>query len=45
MKRIRVILSQDAEEVYQYLNENALSSKTERTILKALDKKNVVHSD
>ena len=39
MKSIRVILSPDAEEVYTYLNENAPTSKQERMILNALNKK------
>lgn len=39
MKKIRIILSPEAEEVYRYLNEQAPNSKTERTILKAVDKK------
>lgn len=39
MKTIRVIFSPEAEEVYKYLNEQAPTSKTERTILNALNKK------
>ena len=39
MKRVRVIFSPEAEEVYNYLNENAEESKTESMILKALHKK------
>jgi hypothetical protein len=39
MKRVRVILSPDAEEVYNYLNKEAPTSKTENTILKAINKK------
>jgi len=39
MKKIRVIFSQDAEEVYNHLNEEALKSKTDRTILNAINKK------
>ena len=39
MKKIRVILSPEAEEVYKYLNEQASTSKTERTILNAINKK------
>ncbi|MBR9683400.1 hypothetical protein GOV03_02570 [Candidatus Woesearchaeota archaeon] len=39
MKTIRVIFSPEAEEVYYYLNEQAPSSKTERMILNALNKK------
>jgi hypothetical protein len=39
MKTVRVILSKDAEEAYTYLNEQAPSSKIERTILNAVKKK------
>ena len=39
MKTIRVILSPEAEEVYTYLNSEAVNSKTERTILNAINKK------
>ena len=39
MKIIRVKLSPEAEEVYQHLNEEAPTSKTERMILKALNQK------
>jgi len=39
MKRVRVILSPDAEEVYNHLNKEAPTSKTENTILKAINKK------
>ena len=39
MKKIRVILSSDAKEVYNHLKELAPKSKTERTILKAITKK------
>ena len=39
MKKIRVILSPEAEEIYQYLNEQSLKSKTEKTILNAINKK------
>jgi len=38
-KEVRIILSPEAEEVYNYLNEQAQSSKTEKMILNALDKK------
>lgn len=38
-KRIRVIFSPEAEEVYKYLNEQADSSKIERSILNAVHKK------
>ena len=39
MKKVRVILSPEAEEVYKYLNEEASKSKTDQTILKAINKK------
>jgi len=39
MKNIRVILSPEAEEVYNYLNEQSPTSKTERTIFNSLTKK------
>ena len=39
MKTVRVILSPDAEEVYKHLNEKAPSSKLERSILNAVNKK------
>ena len=39
MKKVRVILSPEAEEVYAHLNEEAVSSKRERSILKAINKK------
>lgn len=39
MKQVKVILSPDAEEVYAYLNKEAPNSKTERTILNAVNKK------
>ena len=39
MKTVRVIFSFEAEEVYNYLNEQSPSSKIEKTILKALHKK------
>ncbi len=39
MKKTRVIFSPEAEEVYKFLNEEAPSSKTERTILNAINKK------
>jgi len=39
MKKIRVILSSDAKEVYDHLKEEAPSSKTEQTILNAITKK------
>ncbi len=39
MKKVRIILSPDAKEVYVHLNEEAASSKTERSILNAINKK------
>ncbi len=39
MKTVRVVLSPEAEEVYNYLNKEAPVSKTERTILKAINQK------
>jgi len=39
MKKVRVILSPEAEEVYKYLNEDAPTSKTDRMILNAINKK------
>jgi len=39
MKKIRVILSSDAKEVYNHLKEEAPRSKTERTILNSINKK------
>jgi hypothetical protein len=39
IKKVRVILSPEAEEVYTHLNEEAPTSKTERMILNAIKKK------
>jgi len=39
MKTVKIVLSPEAKEVYKYLNEEALSSKTERMILKAVRQK------
>lgn len=39
MKNIRVILSPEAEEVYKNLNQEAIISKTERMLLKAINQK------
>ncbi|MDD3264181.1 MAG: hypothetical protein PHT94_04790 [Candidatus Nanoarchaeia archaeon] len=39
MKRIRVILSKDAEVVYKYLNSRAINSKNENMILSSFHKK------
>ena len=39
MKIIRVILSEEAEAAYKYLNEHAEESKVERSILNSIKKK------
>lgn len=39
MKKVRVIFSPEAEEVYKYLNEAASNSKVDRSILNAINKK------
>jgi len=39
MKKVRVIFSSEAEEVYKYLNSEAPNSKTESMILNAVNKK------
>ena len=39
MKKVRVILSHEAEEVYKHLNEEAPRSKTDQTILRTINKK------
>lgn len=39
MKLVKIILSPEAEEVYKYLNEQAPKSKTEQSILNAVNKK------
>lgn len=39
VKRVRVILSPEAKEVYRHLNERAPHSKFERMMLKAIDQK------
>jgi len=39
VKKVRVILSPEAEEVYKNLNKEAPTSKTERMILNAINKK------
>ena len=39
MKKIRVVLSTEAEEIYKYLNKQATKSKTEKAILNAINKK------
>lgn len=46
MKTVRVVLSDEAREVYEYLNERAPTSKIERSILKAInDKKNFIKAN
>jgi hypothetical protein len=39
MKIVRLILSEDAEEVYKYLNEHSSESKIEKSILNSINKK------
>lgn len=39
MKPVRVVLSEDATEVYKYLNSRARASKIERSILKSVRSK------
>jgi len=39
LKKVRVILSEEAEEAYNYLNEHASESKIERSILNSINKK------
>ena len=39
MKHVRIILSSEAKEVFEYLNNNADTSKHERMILKAIQQK------
>jgi hypothetical protein len=39
MKEVRIIFSQEAKEVYEYLNREAPTSKTERTILNSIKQK------
>jgi len=39
MKTIRIILSPEAKEIYEYLNKEAPTSKTERMLLKAIQQK------
>lgn len=39
MKTVKVILSPEAEEVYNYLNKESVNSKTERTIFNGVNKK------
>ncbi len=39
MKKIGVVLVSEAEEVYNYLNEEALNSRIDHTILKTINKK------
>ena len=42
MKTVKVVLSPEAEEVYNYLNKEAAHSKIERGILTAVDKKSLL---
>jgi hypothetical protein len=39
MKRVRVILSEEAEEAYKYLNKHASESKIEKSVLNSINKK------
>ena len=39
MKKVKVILSPQAKEVFEYLNKNARTSKQERMMLKAIKQK------
>ena len=39
MKDVKITFSPEAEEVYKYLNKESTTSKTERTILKAVNQK------
>ena len=39
MKKIEIVLSPEAQKVYKYLNEQAPTSKTERSILNAINQK------
>ena len=39
MKKVRIIFSPEAEEIYKYLNEASSGSKIERSILNAVNKK------
>ena len=39
MKQVRIILSPEAKEVYEYLNANAKESKIEQVLLKAINNK------
>ncbi len=39
MKTVKVILSPEAEEVYNYLNKESVKSKTEKTIFNGINKK------
>jgi hypothetical protein len=39
MKKVRVILSQDAEEVYKHLVSESVNSKLEKAILQSIQKK------
>jgi len=39
MKEVKIILSKEAKEVFKYLNDQAIKSKNERSILKAIKEK------
>lgn len=39
MKEVEIVLSPEAQEIFEYLNEKSSNSKIERTILKAIKKK------
>ena len=39
MKKVKVVLSEEAEEVYRYLNEHASESKIERSVFNSVKKK------
>lgn len=39
MKKIRIVLSPEAEEIYNYLNKQSQTSKIEKAILRAFNKK------
>ena len=39
MKKVKVILSKEAKEVFEYLNEKAVNSKEERSILNSVKQK------
>ena len=39
MKKVKIILSKEAEEVFKYLNQKAINSKIEKSILKSVKEK------